>query len=238
MAYKVFVDAGHGGADPGTVDGTANDPIYTEEADRNLDMALKFGAALKRCGVEVKQSRTDDKTLTLSSRSALSNAWGADVFVSWHCNGGPDGATSRGIEVFRYYGSAKGLALATAIYNRLDDVSPWADRGVKEAGFSVLKHTWAPAALIEAGFINNTTEEAALNSPSYRLALAEAAARGVCDYLGIKWIPAQPAPAPVTYLKAEVHLDSRDKAKYQAVATACGDFIRFTPTVKDSWKEW
>lgn len=238
MAKKVFVDAGHGGVDPGAVDGTANDLIYTEEADRNLDMALKFGAALKRCGVEVKQSRTDDTTLTLGERSAAANAWGADVFVSWHCNGGPDGATSRGIEVFRYYGSVKGLALATAIYERLDDVSPWADRGVKEAGFSVLKYTAMPAALIETGFINNTDEEKALASPAYRLALAEAAAKGVCAYLGVTYIPAVPVVVGPSYLEARAHLIATDKAKYQAVATACGDFIKFTPTAKDSWKTW
>ena len=235
MAKKVFIDAGHGGVDPGAVDGTANDPIYTEEADRNLDMALKFGAALKRSGIEVRYSRTGDSTLTLAERANAANVWDADYFVSWHCNGGPDGATSRGIEVFNYYGSTAGKALATAIYNRLDDVSPWADRGVKEAGFYVLKYTHMPAALIEAGFVNNTEEEAALAQPAYRLALAEAAAKGVCAHLGVTYVAAVPEQS---YLKAEAHLLSTDRAKYQAVADACGDFIKFSPTTKDSWKEW
>ena len=235
MAKKVFIDAGHGGIDPGAVDGTANDPIYTEEADRNLDIALKTGAALVRCGFEVKYSRTGDTTHSLGDRAAAANAWGADIFMSNHCNGGPDGATSRGIEVFRYYGSTAGLKLATAIYNRLDDVSPWSDRGVKEAGFYVLKYTHMPAALTEFGFVNNTDEEAALAQPAYRLALAEAQARGVCDYFGVAYVPAVPI---LTYNEVKIHTSSPEVQSYRDLAKKNNDFIEVYPATKDSWKEW
>jgi N-acetylmuramoyl-L-alanine amidase len=251
MAQKiVFLDAGHGGTDPGAVDGKQNDPIYSREATYNLDLVVKTKAALERCGVKVIASRLTDATLSLQKRAELANKSGASIFVSWHCNGGPDGATSRGIEVFNYYKSVNGAKLANAIYGRLDDVSPWSDRGVKEAGFYVLKYTKMPAALIEAGFINNTQEEAALASPTYRLALAEAAARGICDYLGVTYKKVAPTPAPMptptippisnkrTFLEARIHLDATDRAHYVAAAKVKNDFIVFYPTVADSFMEW
>lgn len=233
---KVWLDAGHGGLDPGAVDPAKNDAIYTEEADRNLDMALKCGAALKRCGITVGYSRTTDATLSLQQRVAKANEWGADLFLSWHCNGGPDGSTARGIEVFSYYTSTAGERLAKAVYGRLDDVSPWADRGTKKAGFYVLKYTRMAAALIEAGFINNTQEEAALNSPAYRLTLAEAGARGVCDYLGVTY--KKDAPQAMTYHKVEVHTSAPEVASYLDLAKKNNDWIRVTQTARDSFKTW
>jgi len=245
MAQKIaFLDAGHGGTDPGAVDGKQNDPIYSREATYNLDLVAKTKAALERCGVKVIASRLTDATLSLQKRAELANKSGANVFVSWHCNGGPDGATSRGIEVFNYYKSVNGAKLANAIYGRLDDVSPWSDRGVKEAGFYVLKYTKMPATLIEAGFINNTQEEAALASPTYRLALAEAAARGICEYLGVTYkaavpvVTGPPTNKPRTFLEARIHLDATDRAHYVAAAKVKNDFIVFYPTVADSFMEW
>ena len=245
MAQKiVFLDAGHGGTDPGAVDGKQNDPIYSREATYNLDLVVKTKAALERCGVKVIASRLTDATLSLQTRAALANKSGAEIFVSWHCNGGPDGATSRGIEVFSYHTSTAGERLAKAVYGRLDDVSPWADRGTKKAGFYVLKYTKMPAALIEAGFLNNTQEEAALASPTYRLALAEAAAKGICAYLGVTYkaaVPSAPVPIPPsarTFLEARIHLDATDRAHYVAAAKVKNDFIVFYQTEADSFTSW
>lgn len=235
MGYEAVIDVGHGGADPGAVDGTANDAIYTEEEDRNLDIALKTGAALARCGIKPIYTRTSDVGLTLGQRVAIANGSGADIFMSFHCNGGPDGSTARGIEVFRYYNSVSGLALANAVYNRLDNVSPWSDRGVKEAGFYVLKYTKMPAILTEFGFINNTEEEKALAQPAYRLALAEAQARGVCDYLKVPYIAAVPV---VTYNEVRIHTSSPEVQSYKDLAKRNNDFIKVTATTKESFKEW
>ena len=235
--HVVFVDAGHGGADPGAVDGTANDNIYSREAVYNLDLALKYGTALKRCGIRPIYSRTTDTTISLQQRTSLANQSGAKLLVSWHCNAHYDGSPAKGIEVFHYPGSASGKKAASAVFNRLDDVSPWADRGVKEARFYVLRHTTMPAILIEADFVTSTEAEAALASPAYRLALAEAAARGTCEYLGVKYVPRGSAPS-ASYLKAEIHLAAGDRAAYQKFADEMRDFIKFTPTDKYSFKEW
>lgn len=194
---NVYSDAGHGGSDPGAVDGKQNDALYTMEKSLALDVSLKYGAAMQRCKQAVKQSRAGDTYPSLTARSAAANAWPATIFVSHHMNAHYDGSPARGIEVLYYPTSVKGKALAQAIYDAMAPVSPWADRGLKARdNLHVLKATKMPAVIIEYGFITNTEEEKALNSPAYRLALAEAAARGTCKYLGIPYVAAAPAPKP------------------------------------------
>ena len=55
-------------------------------------------------------------------------------------------------------------------------------RGVKSAGFYVLKGARMPAILVETGFITNLDEEAKLKRPDYRDAIADAIAKGILDY--------------------------------------------------------
>ena len=49
----------------------------------------------------------------------------------------------------------------------------------------VLKHTVAPAVLLECGFHTNQEETALLKDDGYRQKLAQAQAYGILDYLGI-----------------------------------------------------
>lgn len=192
---KVYIDPGHGGHDPGAVDGCGKgDTIYTEEEDLNLDVAKRFGRALEAMGISVKYSRTSDVYPTLPQRSSAANAWGADAFVSWHHNAG--GSSARGIEVLYRGGSSKGRALATKVMDALDDVSPWADRGARAdvRGLHVLRATRMPAILIEGGFITNTGEEKLLADPAYRQRLADAAAGAVASWGGVKATPKPSTP--------------------------------------------
>lgn len=54
MAYKIVLDAGHGGEDPGAV--------YKDrkEKDDNLKLALAVGRILEDNGVDVVYTRTTD----------------------------------------------------------------------------------------------------------------------------------------------------------------------------------
>ena len=91
MNYKVVVDAGHGGLDPGAV---GNEII---EKDLNLKISRYMHERLNELGIENSMTRTFDETLSPSERTKrIQNFYGngSDVIVvSNHINaGGGDGA--------------------------------------------------------------------------------------------------------------------------------------------------
>ena len=104
---KIFLDAGHGGANPGAIGING-----LREADVTLDVVLRLGRILRSRGYDVMYSRTEDVTVTLSERAAMANNWGADYFVSVHGNSNPDPeAKGTSTYYFRTGIVAEGLAL-------------------------------------------------------------------------------------------------------------------------------
>jgi len=71
------------------------------------------------------------------------------------------------------------LAIQTAGVSILKDV----DRGVKQAGFYVLRGSFMPSILVECGFLSNATEEKQLTSGRYRESVAQAIFSGVVNYI-------------------------------------------------------
>ena len=89
---------------------------------------------------------------SLEQRASSANNWGADVYVSIHSNAGG----GRGCEVFAYSRVAAGAKIAKLIYDRLEKITPSADRGVKyNSSFYELRATTMPACLVEVAFHDN-----------------------------------------------------------------------------------
>lgn len=158
MAYTVFIDAGHGGADPGAV--------YQgrQEKDDNLDIALEVGRLLSEAGIDVVYSRTDDRYDSPFEKAMLGNNSNADLFVSIHRNAMPTPGSASGVETLVY--SDRGLAkeVARNINANLEQVG-FVNRGVIERpNLVVLKRTRMPAVLIEVGFIDSETDNELLDS--------------------------------------------------------------------------
>ena len=186
--YTVCLDPGHG---PDTVNGTP-DGSY-KEREFAWDMYTRIRPLLERHGVNVICTRTEDTKPSLTARCEVSNKAGADLFVSLHSNadGGSGWGTARGLLVYTSSGpmTAKRNVAATAIVNRAHEA------GVRLHGsgvahqieYTVLAKTDAPAVLIEYGFHTNQEDIGLLKDISYRDKLAEATAKGVCDFLGIDW---------------------------------------------------
>ena len=168
---KIVIDPGHAGrnVDPGAV----NPGTGLQEADVALAVSRFLEAELMRAGHEVKLTRTEweqPETDDLAYRTSFANDWGADLFVSLHCNSAAS-PSAKGYEVWTSPGDMEGDALATCIYAQIamefPDRAGRADYSDgdpdKESRFYVLVHTDAPACLVEMAFISND-EEAALLS--------------------------------------------------------------------------
>lgn len=91
--YRITIDAGHGGHDPGTV----HNGIL--ERDITLDIALRLGRQLQQYGITVYYTRTKNTYVSLPQRSDLANRTGSDLFVSIHVNANPSQA-ARGLEIY------------------------------------------------------------------------------------------------------------------------------------------
>lgn len=193
---RVFIGAGHGGADPGAVSGT------WEEADINLVMALAMRDELERHGVIVGISRIKDENDTLTEEINEANAFKPDVAVEVHNNaGGGDGW-----ECYRQTSAAYGkqsLRLGKAIEARVLAAGQ-NSRGIKtklmangQDWFGWCRQIKAPAVLCEGFFVDNPTDRKDFTATAAQQAMGVAYAHGVLDYLGMEVLPVD-KPAPGT----------------------------------------
>lgn len=174
--YKVFIDPGHGGSDPGSI---ANG---YRESDINLQVAKKIESKLKAKGIEVKMSRTTDIYYTLSERANMSNSYGADAFVSIHQNSFTD-PSANGIETYYRPDVSKYKVLSDKIQSNLIKATGARNRGVKTNRYAVLMNTNTISTLVECGFITNPTESKKISDPSYQDKLATAISDAIESYL-------------------------------------------------------
>ncbi|MDU5083012.1 N-acetylmuramoyl-L-alanine amidase [uncultured Tissierella sp.] len=176
---KVFLDAGHGGKDPGALGNGL------QEKDIALSVTLKVGNILANHGVTVGYSRTTDVFLELADRATRANNFGANVFVSVHCNAFSD-ISAKGVETYSYPRSTTGANLSKSIQNSIIASGAYTvNRGTKTADFAVLRLTNMPAALVELAFITNAQDADILRNRQNDLAVA--VSKGILNYLGIPY---------------------------------------------------
>lgn len=170
---KVVVNGGH---EPNVDSGAVGS--RSTEAEVTQKLMLLVSAYLEKAGCKVMAVQTAD----LAEICNVTNRWGADILVSIHCNAFNQKA--KGTETFAYYGSREGDALAHHIQSQIVTSLATTNRGVKEAGFYVLKHTKCTAVLVETAFIDNKGDEQLLLDKTDEF--ARAIARGVTDYVSAK----------------------------------------------------
>ncbi len=74
------------------------------------------------------------------------------------------------------------ISLASLVQNQFKDHALRKDRGVKQAGFLILKQTSMPSIIIEAGFLSNPEEAQYLNSDNGQDEVASAIYKALTDY--------------------------------------------------------
>ncbi|MDU4837507.1 MAG: GBS Bsp-like repeat-containing protein [Streptococcus salivarius] len=192
----VYLDAGHGGYDPGA--------SYFGISEKSLTLAIqsRVKGKLESEGYQVVTTRTSDTYVDLTDRSRAANASESDIFVSIHINASGSSA-AQGIETYYYQPFAEypsrinatyhanptrlsmSDTLANAIQSSLINATGAQNQGVKRQTFAVLRETTAPAVLLELGFLSNPQEAARLNTYAYQETLANAIVAGIKRYYSI-----------------------------------------------------
>lgn len=165
--YTIVLDAGHGGNDVGTGEGT------TVEKDINLQITLKMKEYFEKLGVKVVMTRQTDTYRSLEERVATANETRGDLFVSIHCNYFEDDESIKGLECYYYHNAEDARIYCENILQILDSHGEILTRNVKPEDFYVLRETNLPALLIEAGYLSNTEEAHQLRDKGYQGKLAK-----------------------------------------------------------------
>ena len=175
---RVCIDPGHGGSDPGAVNGA----LY--EKDVVLDVGLRLKKLLLNAGYEVIMTRENDTYLTPRQKADIGNRANADIFVSLHCNSAAS-EQANGTETLTFDEDGMGFRLGENIQKKLVSALGLRNRGVKiRKELTVLNSTRMPAALAEIAFISNTNEKLMLIRPEFKAMTAKAVFDGIEEYFG------------------------------------------------------
>lgn len=168
----------------------------------NDRVADHFAEAAKQYeGVELL--RTDDPTgetlIDIPQRCAAANAWGADLYIDMHHNGGADGTSAGGVVAFSRPKDAKSEEYAEEIYNAV--ISAGGLRGNRatplqtERNFDTFRYSQMPAVLMEYGFMDSTADTPVIVTEAYSLLVAYATMEGIAKAAGLKK-KAEEVPVP------------------------------------------
>ena len=184
MSVRIYLDQGHNPENPNS----GAEANGFREQDLVYAIGQRTAAMLRGYGFEVRLSRpTPDTQLGTSVATSLAarvndaNAWGADYFISLHCNAS-DVTAASGTEAFVYRRDTDAEWLAYRLLRGVTDATGLPDRGITaRPGLYVLRKTRMPAVLMELGFIT-TPGDAALLAYSPNL-FAAGLTEGILAYL-------------------------------------------------------
>ncbi|MBB3110021.1 N-acetylmuramoyl-L-alanine amidase [Paenibacillus phyllosphaerae] len=187
---EVLIDIGHGGVDGGAV--------YqdTLEKDINLAIGKKLYLLLRSSGIRAILNRDGDYALSddnrwhgsrsrhqrdLSQRSQLSKEIDTALVVSLHVNWSSSERVHGPLVLHQPEGQS--TLLASCIQLALNEQQH--KHAVPRLGkpFYLLKVVQSPAVIVEMGYISNGHDRAMLTNPRTQLAVADAIASGVRNYI-------------------------------------------------------
>ena len=192
----IMIDAGHGGTDPGAMNGQHKEKVYT------LQIAKRLQTQLEKLGFRVIMTRTGDTYPTLQDRAALCNKYKPDLYISIHCNSSTN-KTPSGIETYRAVpvggtetkGSkvktekqsanefdANSSRLAYEMQKGLIAATGAADRGTRHQAIYVIGNASCPAVLLEVGYLSNDAELRKIASPEYQNKIVSGILAGLAGY--------------------------------------------------------
>ena len=187
----VAIDAGHGGADGGTV-GTSTGIV---ERELNLIYAKKLTKYLENFGINVVNTRSDNNGLyttfgenykleDMQKRTEIINNSGAQILISIHMNKF-SGSGENGAQVFFEQNDADSQKLANSIRDILVANFDNARKLTLAGDYYILNNTEPIGVIVECGFLSNPTEEKLLQQEEYQNKMCYSIYSGIINFLGV-----------------------------------------------------
>jgi len=188
--FKIVLDPGHGGMHTGGKSYSGK----LMEKDVALDISKKLFDQLEDAGIEVVLTRETDKHFDedvhadLQHRVDIAARQRADLFVSVHLNWS-ENKSARGFEVYvpresRHRADCDRIAgFVHAEMARRVDTN---DRGIKEAGFYVLRNAPCTSVLVELEFLSNPQGERDMMSKDHRKKVVDILCDAIVKYARTK----------------------------------------------------
>ncbi len=187
LGKVIYIDPGHGGADPGAV----YDGVY--ESELNLEIALELKKQLEEYGAIVYLTRDGDYDLSVTNtdnrkrsdlfqRVNLINDSKADIYYSLHLNA-IESSSWFGAQVFYSDNLEENKIIAECLQEMFSSELK-TDRSNKEINdVYMYQRVEIPGVLIELGFLSNSNERYLLQQKHYHEKLAEIIKKFTIDYL-------------------------------------------------------
>lgn len=178
QAQVVVIDPGHG---YGATTSDNPDGRTATEIETSLDVGLRTRTLIQNsCSAwTVHMTRTTNLNswISVNQRATMSNNWGADRFLSIHCNAGGGTGTETFYCTYDDTTTAADIAFAQKIQNDMVTNGSWNNRRcVEDNSFlayhlGVLRYSSATGCLNEIGFVD-TSDATKLTSPTWRATFA------------------------------------------------------------------
>lgn len=185
---ELVIDVGHGGVDGGTSAGTVL------EKDINLAVGMKLYKELRKTNCSFVVNRLQDYAMSddnrwlrstrhrrdLAQRCEIANRLKPDYVISLHVNWSRDRSETGPLMIYQKRSEAA-QKLARQLQTALNRLYGTETKPVPGRKYYLLKHTEAPAVIVEMGYLSNAQDLERLLSPKFQEELARTIGQTAVD---------------------------------------------------------
>ena len=161
--------------------------LQAPKSNRNLYLAYKVRAELKKIGATVVMTRKGDYSVTSDERRQILKREKPDYCLAIHHNAAGS-SSANGFEGFHF--NAFSRAAAKMVYDRSMQTGLYSNSKFKSHYFFMCRMTACPTVLTESGYFSNVKDFNNIISESANTKKAKAMVKGIADYfISIQYTP-------------------------------------------------